>query len=213
MTPKQRSYFFADLWPKACRVQGWTGKVDQEVKRRAVVYAATSKLRAEVKGMKPATERMSECDQDQLTAVFNAVKLLIKPLDLKAARRVENPAEVVTQDKRERLIFKIQEGMKRGDYNYAYVQKIADWNLRKDQVADWMSLSEEELKTVLIHLNNRANEKDPNVQRRGSRPRPAKEDQTVYQMRPPRKFVPKPKPVLVPTVSEARHGEDDNIPY
>ena len=41
MTAKQRSFFFADLWPQACRAQGWTGAVGCEVKRREVIRQAT----------------------------------------------------------------------------------------------------------------------------------------------------------------------------
>lgn len=214
MTARQRSYFFGTLWPQACRVQGWVGETAREVKRREIVLAATTKLHAEVPRMKKPTDSMSACDQDQLTAVFNHVKHLADPLNLQKAIAAENPGQAAALDECNRLLFKIREGMKRGDYNYAYVQKIADWNCRSEQVADWQTLPAEALRTVLIHLNDRANAKDPDVEPRGPRRKAPRDERTVYQMRPARKFVPKekPQPVLA-TVSDFRHGEDDNIPY
>ena len=206
MTPKQRNFFFADLWPKACRAQGWTGSVECEIKRRFVTLQATTKLHAEVPRMRPPTDRMSKCDQDQLTAVFNFVKLLGNPNSVKHARAAENPAEAKAADDCARLLFRIRESMKRGNYNYAYVQQIAAWDCREAQVSDWTRLPLESLRRVLIHLNNRANAKDPNVNQRGSRQGKAPaEEQKVYHMRPAKKFEPKPRPVAV--------GDDDNCPY
>lgn len=202
MTSKQRNFFFADLWPKACRRQGWTGAVEMEVKRRFVVLQATTALHREAPCKGQPTERMSLCNQAQLTAVFDAVKLLIDPNSLKKARAAANPAEAADADECRRLVWKIREAAKRDEVtlNDAYIQKIAAYDCRAAQVTVWTDLPAESLRRVLIHVNKRANEKDPDVQPRGPRqPKAAVEETTDYQMKPFKLFTPRSQAETVDT--------------
>jgi hypothetical protein len=175
MTKPQRDLFFGRLWPKACRVQAWTGELNCEVKRREVVLKATTEWHDEVPKSPVGTDRMSECNQDQLTAVFNYVKWLADPANLGKARTVANPVQAKIDNDCRQVIFCINQL----GFTTAYIQRIAAWDCREAQVADWTGLPKESLQRVLIHLTTRRNQKQHRTE----------PDQVIdYQMKPRKIF-------------------------
>jgi len=173
MTLKQRNYFFGALWPKACRVQGWTGALACEVKRREMVLQATTKLHAEVPKMRRPTDSMSECDRDQLTAVFNYTKWLGDPENLAKTMDIANLVEAKQSDDGRQVIWKINEL----GFTSGYIQRLAAYDCRVAQVSNWTDLPVAALKRVLIHATQRQHDKARSVERR-------EHDVVDYQMRP-----------------------------
>lgn len=195
MTPAQQVHYRRDLWPKACRAQGWHLLSDaaREAKRREVTLKVSN-------GRTDSTSKINNVGE--CTALFRYLEALINKTSLYAARAVANPEHEAAADACRRTLYVIDGICRKAGFADAYIREIAAWDCREAQVSDWRRLPLESLKRVLIHLNQRKNDKDPDVRQTGPRRRKAKSEKVVYQMRPRTTFQPKPKPVLVPT--EAR---------
>ncbi len=70
MTPKQRVLFFRDIWPSACRKQGWSSGDDT---KRHEIIASCMQL---VGG--PATRSTGDLGPDEVTALFCYCEFLAK---------------------------------------------------------------------------------------------------------------------------------------
>ena len=79
MTPPTRTKYFRDLWPAACRAQGWTIKDDA---RR---NATTLTFMEEVSG--PQTDSTTELGPDEVTALFCYLEFLAHPDSLDHSAR------------------------------------------------------------------------------------------------------------------------------
>jgi hypothetical protein len=170
MTRRQQVYYRGELWPAACRVQGWDPADDE--KRRAVTRQAARKIN-------PNSQCTSttHLNQDQITALFKLLVALANPDDVAAQRASENPVETKELDERKRLIHVIDELCKKAGFHRHYVRAIAHWNMRQAQVSEWEDLPADKLRRLLITVESRA----------ARRPIPKRDAQTgivSYEMRP-----------------------------
>jgi hypothetical protein len=176
MTKEQHHLYREVLWPAAMRAQGWDrlSASEQDRLRRALTLEAT--------GMK--TDSCANVDHlDGFTALKKLLLHYAGPLDLKAARAVANPEETQLNDKRGRLIFKINSlGFHRN-----YVQAIAKWKCRQFQVSRWEDLPLQQINFLLYTVNKNRLKKGMPIPPRA--PKPTGHPVQEYTLRAPRKTV------------------------
>src|SRR6187402_403517 len=123
MSPAQRAHYFRDLWPAACRRQGWSVKDD--AMRRDATLTAT--------GVKST----GALDQDGITKLFRFLELLADPDELNKAIPVANPEDEQEQDRRRRL----QYAIRRLGFVDAYIDKCATGLCRAQGASSWTELN------------------------------------------------------------------------
>lgn len=131
MTPSQRSTYFGTLWPAACKAQGWNPK--DEERRRDVTHAATGK------------ESTSKLTQEQITLLFNKLKWLADPTNFDLAMADANPELALAANKRNNVIWRIEQAAAGQSLNETYLAKVAENKCTAHHVKSWRELPLQEL--------------------------------------------------------------------
>lgn len=145
MTPRQRSMYFGELWPAACKVQGWS--VKDEHRRKCVTFGAT------------AEESTSALDQDQITLLFNKLKALADPQNFDKALADADPAAALEENKRKQLIWRIEKAAANvpGDVE-SWLAELATGKCAKHNVREWRKLPTPELLRFSFTVESRTTE-------------------------------------------------------
>jgi hypothetical protein len=141
MTPSQRRHYHSRLWPDACKTQGWDKK--DEEKRREVTEAATGKSSS------------SALNQGQITMLFNKLKWLADPVNFDAAFADANPDLALEEDKRARLIWRIEHTASRKSFNEAWLASATEHKCHQHGVKIWRQLPTTELLKLSMTVESR----------------------------------------------------------
>jgi hypothetical protein len=144
MTPFQRRHYHARLWPAACVAQGWDKK--DENKRREVTQEATG------------SASTSSLNQGQLTLLFNRLKWLAEPANFDAAYADANPEIVLEEDKRARIIWRIEQTTAKAGLKDEWLTQIAAAKCEANVVKSWRQLPTMELLKLSMTVESRTTE-------------------------------------------------------
>ncbi len=149
MTRKQHVHYRLELWPNACVAQGW--RENDDAMRRDVTFEATGKTStAELSG------------EDEVTALFNFLKLLADPLSLDKAIPVANP-DVANEEnlRRQRTHVVLQQG-----FAEPYIDTCAAGHCHAEDKGCWRELSSGSLLKLIYTLKTRARKRDAEAGKR-----------------------------------------------
>jgi hypothetical protein len=144
MTPPQRSRYFGTLWPAACKAQGWDKK--DETKRQEVTHEATG------------SASTSSLTQGQLTLLFNRLKWLADPSNFDKAYADANPDIVLEEDKRARIIWRIEQTTAKAGLKDEWLTQTAAAKCEVNQVKAWRHLPTMELLKLSMTVESRTTE-------------------------------------------------------
>lgn len=184
MTPRQRSTYFGTLWPQACKAQGWN--VKDENRRKCVTFGATGE------------ESTSDLNEDQITLLFNKLRLLADPQNFDKALADADPAAALEENKRKQLIWRVEKAAAKvpGDAE-SWLSELSAGKCAAHGVREWRKLPTPELlrfsftvasRTTEMARENRAfkaTTKQAPKKARKKRPAHGMQDAcTVYSRRP-----------------------------
>lgn len=147
MNKAQRNRYWGVLWPDACQVQKWHPK--DEDRRRDVTFAATGQ------------ESTSKLSEDQITLLFNKLKWLADPHNFEKAYADANPEIALEENKREKVIFRIQATAARKGFNEGWLVKASEHKCARHRVSCWRKLPMEELINFSKTVTSRKGEAAP----------------------------------------------------
>jgi hypothetical protein len=147
MTPSQRRHYHSRLWPDACKAQGWDKK--DEEKRREVTEAATGKASS------------SALNQGQITLLFNKLKWLADPVNFDRAFADANPDLALEEDKRSRIIWRIEHTAAKKGFNEAWLHSISEHKCTHHNVKVWRQLPTTELLKLSMTVDARKKHAEP----------------------------------------------------
>lgn len=180
LTDAQRASFFGKWWPACCEVQGWDHQ--SEKLRREFVLEATTKFHREVPGAPTPTNRLSLCNQKQLSAVFKLTWHKTKPDSLNEMMPIANPEEAAEADEQRRAVFALSsKGLTTDE-----IARITTPLCRKYRVGDWQRLPSSVLKGIMHWKQFQPAEVARRHQVASMPLAPASDDSRVYYLRPAR---------------------------
>lgn len=141
MTPGQRKNYRGNLWPAACKAQGWD--VKDEKRRQQVNLEAVGEVST------------SEMDNDQVTLLFDHLKWLADPYDFDKAMPAANPELGWQANRRRQLLYRINRTATRRGLSPEYLVTITAGKCRKYKAASWQDLPLPQLLDVSMTVSAR----------------------------------------------------------
>jgi hypothetical protein len=159
MNASQRKTYFGNLWPAACKAQGWL--VKDEDRRREVTNQATGK---------DSTSKLTEA---QITLLFNKLKQLANPADFDLAYADANPEIALEEHKRGQIIWRIENSTAKAGLTEAWLEDISARKCATHAVKHWRQLPTVELVKLSMTVESRTSDEVKDRRAKKQQPRAA----------------------------------------